>query len=153
MAPQARRDKIRALQQRLQDEPLENLGTSEASGSIEELGVQSDPNIEQTQTRTAIKHAGKPQIQAIIVCSPQSEEGYNKDSSFIQVTPSRKESESGSDDESEKESSTAPQASPSAPDTLSNWWCFEGIWTIYIEGMQKNKQGRLAHSMFENPVL
>lgn len=58
------------------------------------------------------------------------------------MTPSGEvsELESGFNDESEIESSTAPtQTSQSTSDALSSRWCIEDILDIYSEGMQRNE--------------
>lgn len=65
-----------------------------------------------------------------------SKKGGNSCSSSIYLTPSREELVSKSDDELEMESSPVlSQASQLALDSLSSWWCVDGMREIYTEGM------------------
>lgn len=99
---------------------------------------------------------GQVHTQAIVFCTPKSNEGDNNNWSFIQMSLSREESEpeSGFGDEQETEfSATQPQKSPSPPNTLTSLWCVEGMQDIYIEGVHRNERGTLAHSISEEPHI
>lgn len=108
MAPKATKNEIQTLQQRLRDESSEDQGNSEASGSLNEVIVQSHIGTEQPKTQVIARQLGKPQTQAIVVRSPQSDKEGDIDNSSIQMTPSREGSESKSGEESEFESLLAP---------------------------------------------
>lgn len=90
------------MQRRLKDETSGELDAPEVSGSLVELSVRLNLDAERLQTRAAAR-VRQTQTQAIIVCTPKSDEGGNNSSSSIQKTPfgEKSELESGSGNELE----------------------------------------------------
>lgn len=119
MAPKARCDKIRVLKRRLRYESSGDEKTPALHGSLKEHNVDPDPKAARPQTRVA---TGAGQTQALVVCTPQSDERGNERSDSIQITPSIEESNSASRslDTSERESSIVPRSSLSPPDALTS---------------------------------
>lgn len=65
MAPKMRHEDIQAMQKRLKDETLEEEGTPEVSGSVEELSIQLDLDTDIPYTR-ATTRLGQTQNQVIL---------------------------------------------------------------------------------------
>lgn len=150
--PKPRHDKIRAMQRSLKDETSGELDASIASGSLKELSVWPDQDVNRLQTR-AVTRLGQTQTQVTFVLSPQFEEGVNSIISILMISPGE-ESELEFGNESEIESSIVlHQASPSPPDAVSSRWCDKGIGEIYIEGLQQNERGKPSSSIFEEPRI
>lgn len=135
MAPKAKHDEIWDLHKRLRDGSSGDEHALTPSGSVEDLGVNQDPEATRPQTRVT---ARAEQTQDLVVLTPQSDEGIQNGSDFIQMTPSTEESstDSRSGDGLETESSAVPQSSPSPLDTLTSQWCVKGMRDLYIEDMQ-----------------
>lgn len=126
------------MQRILEDEHLRDQDTPILSSSLEELGVQPNPNDKRPHTWVAARFR-HTQTQAIILHSPKFEGGANNDNNSIQTTPSQMESEIESSDESEIEFSATHLVSPSSLDALPSRWCMEGLHTIYLEDVQRNE--------------
>lgn len=121
---------------------------STLSGSLEEFNVQPGRYADRPQIWVTTRLG---QTQALVIHTPQSDDGDHDKRSSIQMTSSREKSssESGSSDGSEIESSTHPQTSLSPPDGLTSRWCVIRMRDIY--DIQVTMQGMQPRSIYEEP--
>lgn len=109
MAPKSICEDIRDLKRRLKDETSGEQDTPDVSGSVEEHSVRRNQEDDRPQT-WAMTRLGQAQTRAIVVRTPQFDEGDNNNNSSIHMTPFGEESgsELGSSDALETKSSVVP---------------------------------------------